>query len=64
MATTSIQVEPELAPAVHWTLAALRRRIRRYVWLEGLTTAIAWLGVAFWGSLAIDWLFEPPPLVR
>ncbi|GAG03081.1 unnamed protein product, partial [marine sediment metagenome] len=46
------------------TLAALRRRIRRYVWLEGLTTAVAWLGVAFWGSLAIDWLFEPPPLVR
>jgi len=55
---------PTLAPAVRSALAALRRRIRRYVWLEGLATAIAWLGVAFWGSLAIDRLLEPPVPVR
>jgi hypothetical protein len=54
----------ELAPAVRWKLAALRRRIRRYVWLEGLTTAIACGGVAFWVSLAIDRLFEPLRPVR
>ena len=23
-----------------------------------------WLGAAFWGSLAIDWIFEPPRPVR
>ena len=22
------------------------------------------LGVAFWGTLAVDWFFEPSPLVR
>jgi hypothetical protein len=37
-------------------LAALRRRIRWYVWIEGLTLAVAWLGLAFWISLAIDWV--------
>jgi hypothetical protein len=53
-----------LAPAIRSTLAALRRRIRRYVVLHGLTAATAWLGIAFWASLAIDRLFEPPPSVR
>ena len=56
--------DPTLAPAVRSTLAALRRRIRRYVWLQGLATAIAWLGIAFWGSLGIDRLLEPPVPVR
>ncbi|MFH1265778.1 MAG: hypothetical protein ABIK89_08615 [Planctomycetota bacterium] len=45
-------------------MAALRRRIRRYVWLDGLAAAITWLGVAFWASLAVDWFFEPPRAVR
>ncbi len=56
--------KPELAPVVRSTLAALRRRIRRYVWLHGLAAAVAWLGIAFWISLAIDWTFEPPAAVR
>jgi len=56
--------EPTLAPAVRSALAALRWRIRRYVWLQGLATAIAWLGIAFWGSLGIDRLLEPPVPVR
>jgi len=64
MAATAIEDEPRIAPNVRTLLGALRRRIRQYVWVEGLATAVVWLGVAFWGSLAIDWLFEPPPMVR
>ena len=55
---------PQLASELQALLRALRRKIRRYVWLEGLAAAVAWLGAAFWASLAVDWLFEPPPLVR
>lgn len=51
---------PELSPNVRATLSALRRRIRRYIWLEGIAAALAWLGFAFWASLAIDWFLEPP----
>jgi len=25
---------------------------------------LAWLGAAFWFSLAVDWFFEPPAAVR
>jgi hypothetical protein len=55
---------PELASAVQTLLDQLRRRIWRYVWIEGLALAVAWLGFAFWTILAIDWFFEPPPAVR
>jgi hypothetical protein len=55
---------PQLASNVRDILAALRRRIRRYVWLEGIATALTWLGAAFWASLAVDWFFEPPRGVR
>ncbi len=64
MATTSIETRPQLAPAVQWTLGSLRTWIRCYVWLDGLAAAVAWLGAAFWGTLAIDWFFEPPAAVR
>jgi len=64
MATSGIEQPPKLAPAVAARLGELRERIRWYVWLEGLTGAVAWLGAAFWVSLAIDWFFEPPPPVR
>ncbi len=56
--------KPQLEPSIGAALESLRRRIRRYVWLEGLATAVAWLGVAFWLSLAVDWFFEPPSIVR
>jgi len=46
------------------TLGRLRRHIRRYTWTEGLTAAIAAVAVAFWISLALDWLFEPPMPAR
>lgn len=50
---------PHLAPPIRAALDALRRRIRRYVWLEGLGAAACWLGAMFWLTLAADWLFEP-----
>jgi len=53
-----------LAPAVRALLGSLRRRIRQYVWLQGCAAALAWLGAAFWATLAIDWFFEPSPAVR
>ncbi len=56
--------ELRLAPVIRAALVGLRRRIRQYVWIEGLSAAVAWLGAAFWLSLAVDWLFEPPKAVR
>jgi hypothetical protein len=61
---TSYSLQPELAPAIRQVLDALRRRIRWYVWLEGLGWAVAWLGAAFWASLAIDRYLEPTAAVR
>ncbi len=45
-----------LAPPISSKLATLRRRIRRYVGLDGLALVVAWLGLAFWVTLAIDWI--------
>ena len=55
---------PPLPPAIRQQLAVLRAKIRRYVWLEGLAAMAVWLGAAFWGSMALDWIFEPPRPVR
>ncbi|MEN6448993.1 MAG: hypothetical protein ABFC96_00750 [Thermoguttaceae bacterium] len=55
---------PTIEPAVRSLLARLRRRIRRYVWIEGCAAAVAWLGLSFWATLAVDWLFEPAVVVR
>ena len=60
----AIHGELRLAPAIRAALDGLRRRIREYVWVDGLAAAVAWLGAAFWLSLATDWLFEPPKSVR
>ena len=46
------------------TLETLRARIRWYVGVEGAVAGAAWLGIAFWASLGIDWFFEPPTAVR
>lgn len=53
-----------LHPALAQLLAGLRRRIRAYVWLEGIATALAVAGLAFWVSLIIDYLQEPPAAFR
>ena len=54
----------QIAPAIRNLLDALRRRIRRYVWLQGMAVSIAWLGLGFWLSLLLDWSFEPPAAFR
>jgi len=64
MATTTATTDPRLAPNVRSVLDSLRARIRRYVWIEGVAVAMGWLGLAFWVSLTVDWLFEPPMMVR
>jgi hypothetical protein len=51
--------KPELPPALRRILDAVRRRIRVYVWIEGLALVAVLLGVAFWVGLAADWTFEP-----
>ncbi|MFZ5828439.1 MAG: hypothetical protein ACOY3P_00030 [Planctomycetota bacterium] len=64
MATTYDEPQLQLSPSIASTLSALRGRIRSYIWIEGVATALCWLGAAFWLSLAIDWIFEPSPTVR
>ncbi len=64
MATCELAHRPHVSPAVQSALEGLRWRIRRYVWLEGLGGVAAWLGLAFWATLLVDWFFEPGPFVR
>jgi hypothetical protein len=64
MATQTVENRPRLTPAVVAVLDALRARIRWYIWLQGLTTAAAWLALSFWISLAIDYCFEPVQSIR
>jgi hypothetical protein len=64
MNMTRIDDHPPLPSAVKTALVSLRRRIRQYVWQEGVAQAVVWLGLAFWGTLAIDWFFEPHVAVR
>jgi hypothetical protein len=53
-----------LAPQIVSMLAGLRRRIFAYVCAEGLARGVAWLGIAFWVALALDWSMEPPVWFR
>lgn len=62
MSTTVQQFE--LPPAVRGTLNAVRRRLRAYVWVEGLALLFILLGAAFWIGLLWDWWFEPSPAAR
>ena len=41
-------------------LDSLRRRTRRWIWIESLALACLAGAAVFWLSLAIDWLLEPP----
>lgn len=60
----TVDERPQLVPAVKTLLGDLRRRVRQYVWAEGLANSLAWLGTAFWITLAMDWFFEPPAAIR
>jgi hypothetical protein len=45
-----------IAPEIRAVLAGVRWRIRAYVVMEGIATAMIWLAGAFWLTLAIDYL--------
>lgn len=64
MATQTKPSPPRLEGAIESLLARLRRRIRAYVWADGVAGAIAVLGAGFWFSLAFDWMLEPPAALR
>lgn len=54
--TDQTVTQPALAPNIRSKLAGLRRRIRLYVWVEGLALAVIWLGATFWLMLGLDYL--------
>src|SRR5688572_31365991 len=53
-----------IAPTLGALLDGLRRRIRAYIWVDGLAALVVLLGLAFWLSLGFDWVFEPPAPLR
>lgn len=53
-----------MRPEIQKLLSQLKSRIRRYVLLEGTASLLAVLGIAFWFSLVLDYLFELPRLLR
>src|SRR5688500_2462514 len=62
---TDIQNPPVyVATPIRELLEGLRRKIRAYVWLQGIALAVAWLAASFWITLALDWMIEPPPAFR
>src|SRR4029079_8835029 len=62
MSTT--KTNPELPSAVRGALDSVRRRLRAYVWAEGVALLLVLMGAAFWVGLLLDWWFEPSPAVR
>jgi hypothetical protein len=54
----------ELPPIIGRKLRQLRRQIRAYVWIDGISALVIVLGGAFWLGLTIDRWIEPPPWVR
>lgn len=45
-----------LTPDIRQALDRVRRRIRWYVWAEGLSVAAIWVGAMFWIALGVDYL--------
>lgn len=46
----------QISPSINRLIGNLKRRIRRYVLLEGLACFLIWAVLLFWLSLAIDYL--------
>ena len=61
--STQVTQEP-LPPEIALPLARLRFYVRAYVCARGLALVLAALAIAFWVTLAIDWLLEPSSAVR
>ncbi len=64
MATTLQPSPTDHDPAIESLLGRLRRRIRAYVCTDGMARIVVALGAGFWASLALDWTFELPVLLR
>ena len=64
MATELSPAPARLNPAIQSLLDRLRGRIRAYLWADGIAAVIVLLGACVWGTLALDWLFEPPRAMR
>lgn len=64
MSTESPPVRTQLDPPIESLLSSLRRRIRAYLWTDGLAAIVIFLGAGFWLSLTLDWLVEPPVALR
>jgi hypothetical protein len=54
----------ELPGQVRSVLSSVRRRIRAYVWIQGIAIVVFVAGVMFWLAMGLDRLFEPSPAVR
>ncbi len=57
MSMTTEPTTSALNPEIDAMLARLRGRIRRYVLIEGIALVVVVLGLLFWFSLGIDWLY-------
>ena len=45
----------ELSENVRSLLAALRLRVKLYVWFEGLAVAVLWMVLSFWFTYLVDY---------
>ncbi len=64
MASVQERASNRIPPGIQERLRRLRWWIRAYVSWEGLMAGLLWLAGAFWGSLVVDWFFEPARPVR
>jgi hypothetical protein len=70
LAEPPVAPKPQVDARIRAALGGLRRRIRLYVLVEGLTAVAIWLGVTFWAGFALDYLpvllgaSEMPQLAR
>ena len=55
---------PQLPDEIRSLLKRLRRRIRWYVWIDGVAAVVVLLAAAGWVGLFIDWFWEPSPQAR
>ncbi|MFP6750049.1 MAG: hypothetical protein VB855_00090 [Pirellulaceae bacterium] len=46
----------QIDPRIRLLLERLRKRVRIYIWLEGMTLGLIWLALTFWFGFAIDYL--------
>ena len=45
-------------------LKRIRKRARRWIFIDSISLIGLTVAVWFWGTLFLDWLIEPPPIVR